>query len=135
MALTPITNQRDPGLYGFYRSLDRPGASGSLKAAAEQMLQLLPLVEALCSDIPVWGMSSHATLVLLAEDASDAPGFVRISPVGKHGYEISYLMPEHEAPWPYARVTGHAPDTQSAGEMIRVAMQKSGGWSLPGKSG
>jgi hypothetical protein len=39
-----------------------------------------------------------------------------------------YLLPETEAPWPDARVVGECEGVEAAVNMIRIAMEKSGGW-------
>jgi len=73
------------------------------------------------------GLTSHFYLCLLAADDYHTPWYVRL--IGSFGeYTVDYLMPEAEAPWPYARVTGETRSQDRAVEMIETAMRLSPGW-------
>jgi hypothetical protein len=69
MALRRSTDQRAEDLYDSYRCFDEPQVDSYWKECAEAMLRLLPHLEELCRDLPVWGLTSHESLVPLSEPA------------------------------------------------------------------
>jgi hypothetical protein len=101
----------------------------SYEAVASGMLRLLPFLHELCRSVDVWALTSHATLVLLSTDDWHSRWHVRIRAVSPKQYRIWYFMPEVDAPWPDAAVEGIADSPEQAVEFIRIAMQRSGGWS------
>jgi hypothetical protein len=93
-------------------------------------LCMIPLIERLRAhpdERAVWGLTSHAHLVLLSADTYKSPWYVRFCGMGKW-YQIDYLMPERLAPWPGARVTAEAHSQDTAFQMILQAMELSEGW-------
>lgn len=92
------------------------------------MLSLLARLRALPGDKPVFGITSHRRLLLLAEDSHQSPKFVSVSILCKIEYHIEALLPEWAAPWPGAYVRGFARTEDEAVEMIVTAMNVSEGW-------
>jgi hypothetical protein len=130
MALKRASTQSSRGLYEFYRQLvDYDlGTEGSNTKVSRQMLELLPMLEDLFLSLNVWGLTSMERLCLLADDDWRSPWFVIIQAKPMGGFQIQYRMSQAEAPWPNAIVEGFAEDKERACELIRIAMQRSGGW-------
>ncbi len=128
MPICRASEQTRNTLRGHYEGL----ASGDHPEAAEAgrlMLQLIGRMEDSFREMPVWGLTSHYHLKLLAADDSGTPWLVSISPPKAGAFCIDYQVPAAEAPWPEARVQGEAHGVDAALEMIRTAMRRSGGWA------
>lgn len=95
------------------------------------MISLIQRLRALPDERQVYGLTSERTLCLLALDTQSAPCLVKVHAVSKrmNMYFIDYLMPQRNAPWPQAYITGTANSEDEAVEMILIGMDKSGGWS------
>ena len=124
MNLKRASCQTGESLTEFYSEL---ATHDGWTCVCEMMLQLLPKLEGLADEVPIWGLTSHERLVLLATDDYRTPWFVMITPHRWEEYDIHYLLPKAEAPWGGARVEGIARDLDQASRMIRIAMQRSGG--------
>ena len=111
-----------------YRALAELPPENGFSRVGQQMLRLLPLLSDVCAPREVWSLTSHAQLCLLAADDWESPWYVQIDAVPWGGFEVRYLLPPAEAPWPRATVLGYAFDETQACEMIRTAMQRAGGW-------
>jgi len=92
------------------------------------MLGLIRRLRALDDSRRIHGRTSHFTLCLLSMDHNMAPSHVSIVIHGGHGFRIDYLMPEHIAPWPGARVSAETWTEDEAVRMVLEAMELSGGW-------
>lgn len=114
--------------YGMVATHDDP----FVRARGERMLSLIARLRALESEHHVWGLTSHTSLCLLAQDDSSSPRYVTIEALGRRSYPIDYRMPPSIAPWPGARVQGEARSEDDAIRMIILAMERSGGWSAAG---
>jgi hypothetical protein len=111
------------------RRYEQVAASSDEARAARgaAMLRLLPGLEELCAPLQVWGLMSHVDLCLLTTDDWRAPWRVFIAS-HEGSYEVRYAMSETERPWPDAIACGTAEDVSQAIDMIRVAIDRSGGW-------
>jgi len=126
MKLTRCKDQRSKTHEEFYGSLAASDDTWS-RDVGETMLHLIDLLRTLPEPEAAWGLTSHFHLCLLAADDYHTPWYVRL--IGSRGeYTVDYLMPEAEAPWPYARVTGETRSQDRAVEMIETAMRLSRGW-------
>ena len=92
------------------------------------MTELVDALEQALRDTPVWGLTSHYHLKLLATDDAATPWFVSVTPPVGGSFTIDYLLPEFQAPWPNARVTGEATGVKAAVEMVLLAIEKCRGW-------
>jgi hypothetical protein len=90
------------------------------------MLELLGRLRALPDQRELWGLTSHARLVLLVEDTFRSPWRVIISALGVNSYQVEYLMPDSEAPWPGALVQGEGHSVEEAVQMTLTALERSG---------
>src|SRR4051812_5028723 len=120
MHLTRCQDQKSKTLDEFYSEVSQKGEPVS-RSGGKAMLDLLERLRALPNEQRVFGLTSHARLCLLAEDAYTSPWFVIISALDKRNYFVEYLMPEHVAPWPHAYVRGEARTEDDALQMIVIA--------------
>jgi hypothetical protein len=129
--LTRCKDQSKLTLDEFYADEARGEGQPWVAQTAQTMLRLLERLRTLPFHRPVYGLTSHHRLCLLAEDKSFSPWFVIIEPVIVQPllFVIEYLMPEGTGPWPHARVRGEAHSEDRAVQMILTAMEKSEGWS------
>lgn len=98
------------------------------RMVAEQMLVLIPLLEQVCANVPVWGLISHERLCLLAADNFRSRRYVLIAAQSTAGgYNIAGGTASDDADGPNARVE-HADSAPAAAELVRAAMIRSGGW-------
>ncbi len=128
MALIRASCQGYPLLDSYRQLGERKEAEW--RQVAAQMIELIPLLEEVCAPVEAWGLLSHERLCLLAVDDFRSPWYVVIAAqafVG--GYDIRYILPAHEAPWPDATVGGHAQTSRDARHMVRTAMVRSGAWN------
>lgn len=96
------------------------------RVQAQQMLTLLPDLEGMCQDIPVWGLTSHVNLWLLPADDKNATWSVVIRPCGPDGCRIGSRPLEAKS---YRElVEAPAATVEQALVLIREAMIQSGGW-------
>ena len=110
-----------------YEDLGRR-AEPEWRSVAEQMLELIPLLEDVCAAEPVWGLVSVSRLCLLAADNFHSRRYVVIAAQGlAGGYNICGGTSSRDADGPNA-VVEHADSAQAAAELVRRAMVNSGGW-------
>jgi len=121
MALLPASCQGKP-LRDSYRRFEEYGGEWTL--CAEQMIELILLIERACADVSVWGLLSHHCLKLLAADDYLSPWYVIVCPMSDRGYAIRYRTPSGDA----SDVERHAPSSAAAAEMVHKGMMESGGW-------
>jgi hypothetical protein len=128
MPLVRASCQFSKTIEEFYQDLAASPTSVTSGIGAG-MLRVLPGLEELCAHHRVWGLTSHAWLWLLAADDYTSPWLVRVIALGSE-YEVSFRMTEAERPWPEALVSGTARDVAAALAMIRIAMERSDGWTF-----
>ncbi|KQW36545.1 hypothetical protein [Rhizobacter sp. Root404] len=109
------------------------GPNGFLVAIHRQphdgaMLALIGALRDVPSSLSAYGMTHMHQLGLRAEDDERAPELVMLMASSMYGISIEYLLPEDEAPWPYAWVKGDTQSVDEAKEMVLTAMRRSGGW-------
>lgn len=128
MRLTRCKDQKSEALEGFYGELLREdGYVG--REGGKAMLDLIERLRALPDERTVFGLTSHARLVLLAEDTYESPWFVIVAALDKRNYFVEYRMPRSIAPWPGAYVRGETRSEDDAVRMVVTAMDRCEGWS------
>jgi hypothetical protein len=126
MQLERCSEQRRLTLDQFYAEWIRP--DGEIGVDGQAMLDLIAALRA-CPDPRIaWGLTSLATLCLLAHDPGESSWYVRVIASGHDHYVIEYLMPAASAPWPKAHVKGEAASLDEAVAMILTAMDRCEGW-------
>jgi hypothetical protein len=109
------------GPNGFLEAIHRQPQDGA-------MLALIDALREVPSPLRAYGMTHMHQLGLRAEDDERAPELVMLMASSMYGIFIEYLLPEDEAPWPYAWVKGDTQSVDEAKEMVLTAMRRSGGW-------
>ena len=93
------------------------------------MLRLIEMINETFKTTVLYGLTSHARLVLLNADDSRSNWFVTISSGGLKDYYFQYQMTQTKQPWENASVHGHAIDLEQAKKHLLIAMAESGGWA------
>ena len=76
-----------------------------------------------------WALTSHYHVVLLAEDSSQSPWYVKFVAGSPSEYRVWYLLPESGEQW--TTLSAATDNEDSAVAMILEAMELSGGWAVP----
>ncbi|OFX41458.1 MAG: hypothetical protein A2W95_07015 [Bacteroidetes bacterium GWA2_40_14] len=99
------------------------------------MLNVLKLLNDTFKETTIYGLTSHATLLLLNQNSSLSPWFVALngletSPNGQRNeYYIEYSMTSDKQPWPDAKIKGGTTSLDELRKYIIIAMNESEGWS------
>lgn len=124
MELCRITNQNQP-LEDHFGHLAALGDGNALSPIGRRMLELLAQLRKI-SGPPVWAVTSHADLNLVAGDDYRLPSLVTVR-CGGEWFHVEYLMPAAEAPWPGSRVVSQTDDLDLACEMVAFGLGKATG--------
>ena len=92
------------------------------------MLKIIELINQTFQETQLWGLTSHAHLVIQAQDNWESGWYVTIRNNGTEQYQIEYKMPENEQPWEYATVNGQANSLLEIRKYLLIAMERSQGW-------
>ncbi|RZJ53114.1 MAG: hypothetical protein EOO44_09580 [Flavobacterium sp.] len=111
----------------FYVDLSAT-STNSYVDVGKEMLLFVELVNQTFAETLLWGLTSHARLVIQNADNWKADWFVIISNIGTKEYYFEYLVPENKQPWPNATVRGEARTLADAKKYLLIAMRESGGW-------
>jgi len=129
MLLERCRDQRSKTLDEFYAALTTHDTEVD-RGCGAAMLDLIRRLRDLESPSRAWGLTSLYRLCLLAQDDWKAPWYVIVVASDRRNYTIEYLLPPHLAPWPQAYVRGTANSEDEAVQMILIAIERSGGWSV-----
>src|SRR4051794_19820482 len=115
MEIRRITAQTRPleDTYGRFAAL---ADSNEFSLIGRRMLELLARLRKI-SGPPVWAVTSHEVLRLVAGDAYGLPSLVTVRCEGEW-FHIEYRMPADEAPWPGTHVHSKTDDLGLACEMV-----------------
>ncbi len=127
MPIKRSSDQKSMTLEEFYLEFSEK-SSNSYVDVGKKMLQMVELINNTFKDTLLWGLTSHARLVIQAEDNWGADWYVIISNIGTEEYYFEYLLPDEEKPWPNATVRGEAKNLEEAKNYLIIAMYKSKGW-------
>lgn len=116
---TTLDDFYGPG--GYLESVQRYPRDGA-------MLTLIHALRAVPSSLHAYGMTHMHQLGLRARDDERAPELIKVMGSNDGGYLIEYLLPEEQAPWPYAWVKGDTRSVDEARDMVLTAMRRCGGW-------
>lgn len=134
MPLIQCSEQKRQSLEEFYKSLI-PDKIKTFADVGSPMLKVIKLINETFQETTIYGLTSHATLLLLNKDSSFCPRFVSLkgiepSPNGQRNeYHIEYLMTSDQQPWADARVTGGTTSLEELKNYILIAMTESKGWA------
>jgi hypothetical protein len=127
MAIKRCSEQKRQTLEEFYTEFI-PGKAKTYADIGTPMLKVLKLLNDMFRETEIYGLTSHATLLLLSEDSSISPWFVSLNGL-EDEYYIEYLMTPDKQPWPNARVKGATKSLDDLRHFIVIAMTESRGWS------
>ena len=111
----------------FYKDLSVT-STGSYVNIGQNMLKIIELINHTFQETTLWGLTSHAHLVIQVQDNWKSGWYVTIGNIGTEQYVVEYIMPEDEQPWKYASVRGQANNLSEAKRYLLIAMERSRGW-------
>ena len=131
MPITRCTEQSGDSLEEFYQLISENKAYDRT-GVGDAMLQLLEAMNNLFKQTQLWGVTSHARLILVNANDTSSNWYVTVSSVGSGAgyafYRIDYLLPLAKRPWQYAQVTGEVDTLAQAINHVLIAMRESEGW-------
>jgi hypothetical protein len=125
-----ITAQSQP-LENHYAGLAGLGPGNPYSEIGRRMIELLRLLPDIDGP-PVWAVTSHADLHLVAGDDYRLPALVSVRGGGSGGafsFGIEYPVPAADAPWPGARMLLGTHNTRQACEMVAYGLGRATGVS------
>jgi hypothetical protein len=134
MPLIRCSEQKRLTLEEFYKEFI-PNKAGTFADVGTPMLNVLRLINDTFKETAIYGLTSHATLLLLNKDSSLSPWFVALnglatSPSGERNeYYIEYVMTSDKQPWPDAIIKGGTTFLDELKNFIIIAMTESEGWT------
>ena len=127
MPIIRCTEQKRLTLEEFYKEFI-PDKVKTFTDVGTPMLNVLKLLNEIFQETKIYGLTSHATLLLLNEDSSLSPWFVALNGLESE-YYIEYMMTTDKQPWTDAKVKGGTKSLDELKRLIVIAMTESGGWT------
>ncbi len=134
MPLIQCSDQKRESLEDFYKSLI-PDKVNTFADVGSPMLNVIKLINDTFKETTFYGLTSHATLLLLNKDSWQSTWFVALNgletaPNGQRNeYYIEYLMTADKQPWADAKVKGGTTSLEELKKYIIIAMTESNGWT------
>jgi hypothetical protein len=119
--------QKSMTLEEFYVDLSADSVEPTI-SACKGMICFIDLINEIFKKTNIWGLTSHARLVLQNTDEIESEWLVIVSSLGTNEYYFEYLIPKERQPWDSAYVRGQANSVQEAKRYLLIAMTESGGW-------
>lgn len=113
---------------GFYFDLTKDKSNPVWEKIGKNMLAFIDLINQTFIDTKIWGLTSHAHLVLQTTDKWDDDWYITINCIGTNEYYFEYRLPVDKSPWENATVKGVAKDMNEAKRYLLIAMRESEGW-------
>jgi hypothetical protein len=126
MPLIRCSEQKRLTLERFYKEFI-PDKINTFADYGTPMLKVLQIINETFKETTIYGLTSHATLLLLNEDSSLSPWFVALNAL-EDEYYIEYLMPSEKEPWPNAKVKGATKSIDELRNFLIIAMTECKGW-------
>lgn len=92
------------------------------------ILSIIEFINNTFIETKIFGLTSHAHLILLAQNSSESEWFVKLITNGLEFY-IEYLIPKENQPWENAIVKGETTSMEEFKNYIIIAMVESQGWN------
>ena len=127
MSLIRCSEQKRQTLEEFYSDFI-PDKVKTFADMGTPMLKVLKLIGETFKETVIFGLTSHATLLLLNKDSSLSPWYVAINGL-EDEYYIEYLMTVDKQPWTHASVKGGTKSLDELKKFIIIAMTESEGWT------
>lgn len=114
----------------FYKEFI-PKPDAQIGDGGTPMLEVLASINTMFKETVLYGLTSHASLLLFNNDHEDSDYYIVIN-VFKSSYygeyRIEYVIPENESPWKGATVNGQCGTLDEFEKMIIISMYNSRGW-------
>lgn len=127
MPIKRNSHQNNITLEEFYLDLSATSANAYIDVGKE-MLLFIEMINQTFKETLLWGLTSHARLVIQNVDYWNADWLITVSNIGTKEYYFEYLVPENQQPWPNATVRGEARTLADAKKYLLIAMRECGGW-------
>ena len=127
MPIIRCSEQKRLTLEDFYKEFI-PDKVKTFADVGTPVLNVLKLLNETFKETKIYGLTSHATLLLLNEDSSLSPWFVALKGL-ESDYYIEYKMTTDKQPWTDAIVKGGTKSLDELKRLIVIAMTESGGWT------
>ena len=134
MPLIRCSEQKRQTLEEFYKEFI-PDGINTFADTGSPMLNVLRLINDTFKETKIYGLTSHATLLLLNKDSSLSPWFVALNGLGtfsnaqRNEYYIEYLMTPDKQPWSDARIKGSTSSIDELKKYLIIAMIETRGWT------
>lgn len=127
MPIKRCSDQNPISLEAFYQGLIDT-STNHYKEVGKRMIDIVKVINQTFKETMLWGLTSHARLVIQSEDSWESAWYVIISSIGMEEYYIEYLMPEDKSPWKNAMVRAQAQNLEEAKRLLIIAMNESEEW-------
>lgn len=127
MPIKRSSEQKGQTLKEFYIELSEI-STNHYADVGRKMLEFVNMVNETFKKTKLWGLTSHARLVIQSEDNWKSKWYVIIANLGTNDYYFEYLMSEDKQPWDNAMVRGEAKSLKEAKKFLLIAMKESEGW-------
>lgn len=128
MPLIRCSEQKRQSLEEFYSEWVSQSNEISV-SIGKSMLEIIDLIDKTFIDTKIYGLTSHAHLLLLSEDDSMSDKHVAIIANGIEEYHIEYQMTKDSQPWENATIKGTTKSIEEFKKFIIIAMFESQGWN------
>lgn len=126
MPITRCSEQKKRTLEEFYQ--DWANEDNQVSASlGRSMLDVIGLINTTFEETEIFGLTSHAHLLLHEEDNDKSGWYVAIIANG-HEFHIEYQLPKDKSPWENATMKGAATTLKEFRDYIIIAMTESEGW-------
>lgn len=130
MPLIRRFEQNKQTLEEFYKDFI-PKDDDQMLDGGSAMLEVLDFINKIFKETIVYGLTSHAALLLFNDNNEDSDYYLVINAYRSSCYQefrIEYLIPENNSPWDKATVNGSSKTFDEFKKMILIAMHNSEGW-------
>lgn len=126
MPLLRCSEQRRQSLEEFYSGWTLESNPVSVRIG-ESMLGVVALINTTFTETKIYGLTSHAHLLLCTEDHAPHEWYISIIANGQE-YCIEYKMTKERQPWEGAVIKGGTKSLEEFRNFIIIALVESGGW-------
>ncbi|MBW3521701.1 hypothetical protein [Chryseobacterium sp. NKUCC03_KSP] len=129
MSIIRRSEQKTQTLEDFYKEFI-PKPEDTFGDVGTPMLEILEFLNLSFKNTIIYGLTSHAQLLLFNSDKSDDYYVSIVGYTYKYDNEfvVEYVIPNDKSPWKGAMVRGVTRQFEDLKKMIIISMTESGGW-------
>lgn len=129
MPIIRRSEQKRKTLEGFYKDFI-PKPEDTFGDVGTPMLEVLEFLNLSFKNTIIYGLTSHAHLLLFNSDKNDDYYVSIVGYKSKYYNEfvVEYVIPNNKSPWEGAVVRGVTMQMEDFKKMIIISMTESGGW-------